>query len=55
MATIVKLGGSEILQHVIENVKEKLSNSSITQVTKDEYFTHLTPEGELYDKSVLLK
>lgn len=28
-----------------------LSRAPLLAVTRDEYFTYLTPEGELYDKS----
>ena len=42
-----------ILPTLISHVTCKLDDPEITKVTKDEYFTYLTPEGELYDKSVL--
>lgn len=41
------------MRHVVDAVIFNLSDKSITEVTKDDYFTYLTPEGELYDKSVL--
>lgn len=38
---------------IIENVTKVLNDTTIIQVTDEEYFTFLTPEGELYNKSVL--
>lgn len=42
-----------ILPVIISNITSKLDDVEILKVTKDEYFIYLTPEGELYDKSVL--
>ncbi|XP_043511247.1 eIF-2-alpha kinase activator GCN1 [Frieseomelitta varia] len=42
-----------ILPGIVFNITNKLDDPEILKVTKDEYFTYLTPEGELYDKSVL--
>ncbi|XP_012138450.2 lethal (3) 80Fj isoform X1 [Megachile rotundata] len=42
-----------IIPAIVSNVTNKLDDPEILKVTKDEYFTYLTPEGELYDKSVL--
>ncbi|KAK5645448.1 hypothetical protein RI129_006748 [Pyrocoelia pectoralis] len=53
LATVVHTNGKEILRYLLRKLKEKLYNPSIVQITKDQYFTYLTPEGELYDKSVL--
>ncbi|XP_031350613.1 eIF-2-alpha kinase activator GCN1-like [Photinus pyralis] len=53
LATVVKTNGREILRYLLRRLKEKLYNPNVRQITKDEYFTYLTPEGELYDKSVL--
>ncbi|KAK4875808.1 hypothetical protein RN001_012230 [Aquatica leii] len=53
LATVVKVNGDEMLTYLIQLVKKILSNVKIVQITKDEYFTYLTPEGELYDKSVM--
>lgn len=38
---------------MIEAVSNQLKDAQICQISKDDYFTFLTPEGELYDKSVL--
>lgn len=50
---IVSLAPDAFLPALVSNVTNKLDDSEILRVTKDEYFTYLTPEGELYDKSVL--
>ncbi|XP_058803320.1 stalled ribosome sensor GCN1 isoform X2 [Phymastichus coffea] len=42
-----------ILPTLVSHVISKLDDSKIAKLTKDEYFTYLTPEGELYDKSVM--
>ncbi|XP_034188694.1 lethal (3) 80Fj [Osmia lignaria lignaria] len=42
-----------IMPAIVSNVTNKLDDPEILKVTKDEYFTYLTPEGELFDKSVL--
>lgn len=52
LATIVELD-DDVIDDVLEYVKDKMSDSRIRQISKDDYFTYLTPEGELYDKSVL--
>lgn len=53
LTTVLSLQSDVILPHVVENVTEKLKQSAMVLVTRDEYFTYLTPEGELYDKSVI--
>ncbi|XP_011647093.1 eIF-2-alpha kinase activator GCN1 [Pogonomyrmex barbatus] len=50
---IVSLAPDAFLPALVSNVTSKLDDPEILRVTKDEYFTYLTPEGELYDKSVL--
>jgi hypothetical protein len=42
-----------ILPLLVTFASSNLSDPAILLVTKDEYFTFLTPEGELYDKSVI--
>ncbi|PSN31349.1 eIF-2-alpha kinase activator GCN1, partial [Blattella germanica] len=53
LQTIVDLNPDIILPPLLLFVTSKLNDPSILHVTKDEYFTFLTPEGELYDKSVI--
>lgn len=50
---VLSLVPEKFLCVLISNVTNKLNDPEILKVTKDEYFTYLTPEGELYDKSVL--
>lgn len=50
---IISLAPDAFLPALVSNVTSKLDDPEILRVTKDEYFTYLTPEGELYDKSVL--
>lgn len=53
LAAVVQLNGNKLLPDLVQIVKQYLDEPQIVQITKDEYFTYLTPEGELYDKSVL--
>ncbi|XP_049938173.1 eIF-2-alpha kinase activator GCN1 [Schistocerca serialis cubense] len=53
LRTVTRLSPAEMVPSVIEFSSEYLNSSDILHVTKDEYFTYLTPEGELYDKSVI--
>lgn len=52
LATIVSVD-SDIISEIVKHLKLKLDDPRIRQITKDDYFTYLTPEDELYDKSVL--
>lgn len=54
LATMVGLDHSNtILNYVVDKVMKYLDNLEILRVTKDEYFTYLTPSDEIYDKSAL--
>ncbi|KMQ96025.1 translational activator gcn1 [Lasius niger] len=53
LVKIVSLAPDAFLPALVSNVTSKLDDPEILRVTKDEYFTYLTPDGELYDKSVL--
>ncbi|XP_034945471.1 eIF-2-alpha kinase activator GCN1 [Chelonus insularis] len=53
LATIINFAPAVLLPSLIENVINNLNDPEILKVTKDEYFIYQTPEGELYDKSVL--
>lgn len=52
LATVTSVDGN-FVQEIVQYLNDKLSDSRIRQITKDDYFTYLTPEGELYDKSVV--
>uniref|UniRef100_A0AAZ3RIA1 TOG domain-containing protein n=1 Tax=Oncorhynchus tshawytscha TaxID=74940 RepID=A0AAZ3RIA1_ONCTS len=43
----------KLLPRVMEHVTQLLSNPALRQVTREEYAIMLTPEGELYDKSII--
>lgn len=53
VARIVSLTPEVFLPSLVSDIIDKLDDPEILRVTKDEYFIYLTPEGELYDKSVL--
>ena len=43
----------KLLPRVMVHVTQWLSNPALRQVTREEYAIMLTPEGELYDKSII--
>ena len=47
------LSPTKLLPRVMEQVIEWLSRLALRQVTREEYAIMLTPEGELYDKSIV--
>lgn len=49
----MSLNAEVILPDLLGKVKQNLQDPRISQITKDDYFTFLTPDGELYDKSVI--
>ncbi|XP_073812308.1 lethal (3) 80Fj [Musca autumnalis] len=53
IATLARLSSNTFLPLLIRNVTYLLNDPSMINVTDDEYFTFLTPDGELYDKSVI--
>lgn len=53
VATLCKLSPEVIVPMVVDQVTLHLRNPEMSSVTDDEYFTFLTPDGELYDKSVI--
>uniref|UniRef100_A0A7G3AWK1 Putative translational activator gcn1 n=1 Tax=Lutzomyia longipalpis TaxID=7200 RepID=A0A7G3AWK1_LUTLO len=53
VATISRINPDILLPQVMEMVSSELGCEAMSNVTDDEYFTYLTPEGELYDKSVI--
>ena len=53
LTRVVSIVPEIILPAIVSNVKSKLDDPEILKITKDEYFTYLSPDGELYDKSVL--
>lgn len=53
LATLSHISPEAILPVLVKNVTDHLNNSKMSNVTDEEYFTYLTPDGELYDKSVI--
>uniref|UniRef100_A0A6B2EHQ3 Putative translational activator gcn1 n=1 Tax=Phlebotomus kandelakii TaxID=1109342 RepID=A0A6B2EHQ3_9DIPT len=53
IATVSRINPDILLPKVMKLVSSQLGNEAMSNVTDDEYFTFLTPEGELYDKSVI--
>ncbi|GJQ71586.1 hypothetical protein Trydic_g11289 [Trypoxylus dichotomus] len=53
LATVIALNPDAILSEIVDKCVGNFSDQKILDITKDDYFTYLTPEGELYDKSVL--
>lgn len=53
VASIVKLCPDILLPVIVERVTNGLNNPALASITDEEYFTFSTPDGELYDKSVI--
>ncbi|KFB35881.1 AGAP001700-PA-like protein [Anopheles sinensis] len=53
LGTLSRISPDLILPVLVKNVADQLNNSRMSNVTDEEYFTYLTPDGELYDKSVI--
>ncbi|KAL9698248.1 hypothetical protein quinque_001689 [Culex quinquefasciatus] len=53
LATLSAISPEVILPVLVKNVTDHLNNARMGNVTDEEYFTYLTPDGELYDKSVI--
>ncbi|XP_061672508.1 stalled ribosome sensor GCN1 [Syngnathoides biaculeatus] len=47
------LSPDKLLPRVISHITEKLSQTALLHITKEEYAIMLTPEGELYDNSII--
>ncbi|XP_077995202.1 stalled ribosome sensor GCN1-like [Glandiceps talaboti] len=53
LKTLAFVAPKEVLPRTISQVTSCLGNADLFNVTKQEYAIMLTPEGELYDKSVI--
>ena len=53
LSTIVNIIPEKVLPVVLGNVTSALSDAALLTVTQEEYNIMKTPEGELYDKSIL--
>lgn len=50
---LFRLQPEETIKDVLETVGPALTQDELIRVTREEYFVFLTPEGELYDRSVI--
>lgn len=53
MGALSSLSPNKLLPRVISHVTEALSRPALCHVTKEEYAIMLTPDGELYDNSII--
>lgn len=53
LATLTKLCPGVVLPKVMPQIFENFAKPEMAEVKDEEYFTFLTPDGELYDKTVL--
>lgn len=53
VGTLSSLSPNKLLPRVISHVMEGLSRPALLHVTREEYAIMLTPEGELYDNSII--
>ncbi|KAK6638077.1 hypothetical protein RUM44_008502 [Polyplax serrata] len=53
LKTVIEMEPEIFVPLIVNHVTSTLKELSGVKVTRDEYFTFLTPEGELYDKSIL--
>ncbi|XP_022916125.2 stalled ribosome sensor GCN1 [Onthophagus taurus] len=53
LTKITSINANVIFDDIVMYSISHLSNQKILEITKDDYFIYLTPEGDLYDKSVL--
>ncbi|KAM4051160.1 stalled ribosome sensor GCN1 isoform 1-T1 [Anomaloglossus baeobatrachus] len=51
--TLSRISPDNVLPRLIGVITDSLQNPALCQVTREEYAIMLTPEGELYDKSIL--
>ncbi|XP_075992954.1 lethal (3) 80Fj [Anticarsia gemmatalis] len=51
VSTLVATNAEVIAGSAIQAALDTLLSAELLRVTRDEYFTYLTPEGELYDKT----
>nr|XP_019949232.1 PREDICTED: eIF-2-alpha kinase activator GCN1 [Paralichthys olivaceus] len=53
VGALSSLSPNKLLPRVISHITEGLSQPALLQVTREEYAIMLTPEGELYDNSII--
>lgn len=53
VGSLSSLSPNKLLPRIISHVTEGLSQPALLHITKDEYAIMLTPDGELYDTSII--
>ncbi|KAL0272371.1 UNVERIFIED_CONTAM: hypothetical protein PYX00_005366 [Menopon gallinae] len=53
LTTVISLEPDIMLPTIISYAMDRLNKSAAATVTREEYLTYMTPEGELFDKSVI--
>lgn len=53
LCTVLHYNSEAMLDRVITHATQYFHDSNLLKVTQDEYFTYMTPPGEVYDKSVI--
>ncbi|XP_068094819.1 stalled ribosome sensor GCN1 [Hyperolius riggenbachi] len=51
--TLARISSYKVLPRLVEVISDSLQNPALCHVTREEYSIMQTPEGELYDKSIL--
>lgn len=55
MGALSGLSPNMLLPQIMGHIIEGLSKPALNHVTKEEYAIMLTPEGQLYDQSIIQK
>ena len=53
MTTVCRVCSDSVIPPLLEYAASLLKNPELSQITKDDYGIFLTPEGELYDNSII--
>lgn len=53
VGALSRLSPTKLLPRVLDHITQLLSRPALLQVTREEYAIMLTPEGELYDNSII--
>lgn len=51
--TLARISSNRVLPQLVGVITDSLQNPALYQVTREEYAIMQTPEGELYDKSIM--
>ena len=55
MTTVCRVCSQDVLPSLTSYVSSLISNTGLEQVTREEFNIFLTPEGELYDRTIIEK